>query len=140
MESRARRLLDPVSPCEPADLNLLTFSGELLPDWYEEWIVPERDRIHQLRLHALEALCRRFLDAGRFSEAVEAGLVAVSAEPLRESGRRLLIEVYLAEGNVAQAIGQYTTYRTLLLDELGVEPTSEIQELVARVRLAKGSP
>ena len=29
---------------------------ELLPDWYEDWVIVERERVRQLRLSALEAL------------------------------------------------------------------------------------
>ena len=41
----------------------------------------ERERFHQLRLHALEALCDRLTTAGRYGEAIDAGLAAVTAEP-----------------------------------------------------------
>jgi DNA-binding SARP family transcriptional activator len=67
---------------EPAAL-----ARDLLPDWYEDWVL-ERERFRQLRLHALEALCARLTEAGRFGAAVQAGLAAVSGEPLRESAHR----------------------------------------------------
>src|SRR5262245_44583207 len=36
------------------------FVEDLLPDWNEDWVVIERERFRQVRLHALEALCDRF--------------------------------------------------------------------------------
>lgn len=72
---------------------------DLLPGWPELWLVPERERFHQLRLHALEALCARLTGVGWHGAAVDAGLAVVSADPLRESARGALIDAYLAEGN-----------------------------------------
>ena len=75
------------------------FTGELLPDWYDDWVLLERERIRQLHLHALETVCERLTAATRFAEPVEAGLAAVAGEPLRESAHRALVKAYLAEGN-----------------------------------------
>jgi DNA-binding SARP family transcriptional activator len=103
---------------------------DLLPDWYEDWVVLERERFRQLRLHALEALCARLTEAGRFGAAVQAGLAAVSGEPLRESAHRTLIRAHLAEGNPGEAVRQFHLYRRLLADELAVEPSAAIRGLV----------
>jgi DNA-binding SARP family transcriptional activator len=103
---------------------------DLLPDWYEDWVVLERERFRQLRLHALEALCARLTEAGRFGAAVQAGLAAVSGEPLRESAHRTLIRAHLAEGNPGEAVRQFHLYRRLLADELALEPSTAIRGLV----------
>src|SRR3954447_11699332 len=44
---------------------------DLLPGWYEDWAIVERERIRQRMLHALEALSRRLSGGGRHAEAVE---------------------------------------------------------------------
>src|SRR5262249_30710898 len=64
---------------------VLCRAGEILPDWYDDWVLIEREHFRQLRLHALESLCEQLTAAGRFAEAAEAGTAAVKAEPLRES-------------------------------------------------------
>src|SRR4051794_1954152 len=71
----------------------------LLPGWYDDWVLIERERIRQRVLHALEALSRRLVRTARCAEAVEAAMMAVSADPLRASAQRVLIEAHLAEGN-----------------------------------------
>ena len=38
-------------------LDALVRSDEILPDWSDEWVLVDRERYHQLRLHALERLC-----------------------------------------------------------------------------------
>ena len=95
----------------PADIRTNGLLGELLPGWDEEWLVVERERIRQLRVHALDALARRLLRSGRHSQAVAAALEAVAAEPLRESAQATLIDIYLDEGNASERCGSTTGMR-----------------------------
>jgi DNA-binding SARP family transcriptional activator len=105
-------------------------AGDLLPGWYDDWVVNEREHFRQLRLHALEKLCEQLTDEGRFGPAVEAGLAAVSSEPLRESAHRALIRAYLAEGNRGEAIRQYEACRAVLRRELNIDPSPLTQALL----------
>jgi DNA-binding SARP family transcriptional activator len=134
----AHRLLDHSKHCTEHDLaeaSRRELSADLLPTWYEDdWIVVQRERFRQLRLHALEALCERLITARRYGEAIDAGLAAVAAEPLRESAHRRLIMAHLAEGNRGEAQRQYQLCRHLLRDELGVEPSNTLRELVCKDR------
>jgi DNA-binding SARP family transcriptional activator len=129
--SLARRLLEPASaPCDPTLESTTSLREDVLPDWYEDWVVIERERFRQIRLHALEALCYRFADAGLMAQAIEAGLAAVASEPLRESAHRALITVHLREGNRVEALRQFTACKIILRDELGVEPSPELSEVL----------
>ena len=114
------------------------FFGDLLPDWYDEWLVVERERLRELRARALECVCDRLTALGRFGSAVEAGLAAVDAEPLRESAHRCLIGVYLAEGNQAEALRGYRAYRDLLHDELALEPSARMEGLISGLQIPAG--
>lgn len=129
-ESLARRLLDDSQDLSEADMDAALLSAELLPDWTEDWILIMREYHTQLRLRALEALCRRLSAMGRFGQAVQAGILAVSGEPLRESGQRTLISAHLAEGNVGAAIKQYDSFCELLRDELGLKPSADLKTLL----------
>jgi DNA-binding SARP family transcriptional activator len=103
---------------------------ELLPGWYDEWILVERESFRQLRLHALERLCERLAAEGRFAEALRAGLAAVASEPLRESAHRRVIAVHLQEGNIAEALRQYRRCAGILADELRLRPSPAMQSMV----------
>ncbi|WP_194904249.1 AfsR/SARP family transcriptional regulator [Catenulispora rubra] len=130
----ARRLLDPavaIADRDLADAVWEVFDQDLLPGWSEPWLVNERERFHQLRLHALEALCTRLTAAGVHARAVDAGLAAVGADPLRESARRALIDAYLAEGNTCEALRQYNAFSTLLYAELGLQPTETLRRHIS---------
>jgi DNA-binding SARP family transcriptional activator len=124
----ARRVVD--SPGDEELLDLDPLCQDLLPDWYDDWVLLERERYRQLRLHALDALCDRFTRAGRLALAMETGLASLAAEPLRESAHRAVIRIHLAEGNKAEALRQYRLYKRLLHDQLGLEPSFQIEKLV----------
>jgi DNA-binding SARP family transcriptional activator len=130
MESGAHRLQDDTDECEEQDLDTIMRSGDLLPGWYEDWVVTARERLRQLRLHALESSCARLILAGRFGRAVQAALVAIQEEPLRETAHRALIQAHLAEGNAVEAVRQYRRYTRMLWEELRLEPSPQTKALV----------
>jgi DNA-binding SARP family transcriptional activator len=121
---------DPASEISDRELASLAAPTELLPGWGEDWVLPERERFRQLRLHGLEALCERLVTQKRFAAAVETALAALREEPLRESGQSALIRAFLAEGNVCEAVRQFERYRGLLRAELGIEPSMELVRLL----------
>jgi DNA-binding SARP family transcriptional activator len=121
-DSTAHRLLSTGVTGVDVDARLL--GGELLPDWYDDWVIIERERLRQLCLTALERASAGWLVAGRLGLAVEAAYRAVSAEPLRESANRAVVEAHLAAGNVKEAVDHYTQYRKLLREALGLTPSA----------------
>jgi DNA-binding SARP family transcriptional activator len=126
----AQRVLDGTASGEELDAAQATLGSELLPDWYDDWLRFERERFRQVSLHALEALTDSLLRAGRLARALEAALLAVRTEPLRESAHRALIRVHLAEGNRGEALRQYELCRRLLRDRLDVEPSPQLHQLL----------
>jgi DNA-binding SARP family transcriptional activator len=126
----AQSILDHRADCTNGGFESL-LQGDLLPDWYDDWVLLERERLRHLRLHALESLCEQLADAGRHWSAVEAGLAAVCADPLRESAHRALIRADLAEGNAAEAVRHYRAFCSLLNRELGLAPSPLLRKLVS---------
>jgi DNA-binding SARP family transcriptional activator len=113
--------------------NEVLLREDLLPDWYEDWVALERERLRLLRVHALEQLCERLIAGARYGEATEACLAAMRTEPLRESTQRLLIRIHLAQGNTNEALSRYQSFRAMLRKELGIDPTSQLTQLVAHL-------
>ena len=110
--------------------SITTLRQDVLPDWPEEWLIPTREWFRQIRLRALEALSDYHRTAGRLDAALAAGLAAVGCDPLRESAHRRLAQVHIAEGNFAEALRQYQTYRRLARTELGLPPSPQFRLLV----------
>jgi DNA-binding SARP family transcriptional activator len=104
--------------------------GDLLPDWYDDWVLFEQERFRHLRLRTLDVLCERLTRAGRLREAAAVGHAALAAEPLRESAHRALVGIHLAEGNAFEALRQYRLCRRLLDQQLGIEPSDLMEELM----------
>jgi DNA-binding SARP family transcriptional activator len=129
----ARRFLDTAVTPQQCDLGaaaVMVLSADLLPGWYDDWVLLEAEDWRQLRLHALEALARRLTAVGRWGAAAAAAGAAVRAEPLRESAHAALIQVHLDEGNQSEAVREFESYRSLLHAELGLEPTTRLRRLV----------
>lgn len=136
-QALAHRLLRAGAPLEDGDLDnesIATLSRELLPDWYDDWIIAEADDWRHLRMNALEALAQRLLDAELFAEAATAARAAMRIDALRESSHATLVRVHLATGNQSEALGVYDRYRTMLLAALDIEPTSRLSELVESIQ------
>jgi DNA-binding SARP family transcriptional activator len=129
----ARLTLDASAEVSDVERLLVLLSGDLLPGWYDDWVLTKREWFRQLRLHALESLSERLIGDGRFDQAVEAALLAVAGEPLRESAHRALVQAHIAEGNWGEAVRDYVRYRDLLRRELGVAPSPLMSHLVDRL-------
>ena len=132
----AKRLLTASAEVTDGDLSsraLSLLSSELLPDWYDDWVIAEAEDWRLLRMNALEALSALLLGHGRFADAAGAARAAIKAEPLRESATVSLVRVHLAEGNQSDALRIFERYRGLLRSVLDLEPTSLLSDLVARI-------
>jgi DNA-binding SARP family transcriptional activator len=121
-----------------AEVGRLLDAVELLPDWGDEWIVADRERFRLVRLEALESAAAALAERGSLGDALLVALAAVHAEPLRETARRLLIRIQLAQGNHAEAIRNYQEYVALLRTEFGVAPSPALHRLLAPLRPGGG--
>ena len=132
----AQRLIAINSVISETDLgvnSIAALSSDLLPDWYDEWVLLEVEEWRLLRLHALEALADELIARGRFVDAARAALAAVRADSLRESPHATLMRVHLAEGNRSEAIRVFARYEDLLSTELGIKPSPALRSLVSGI-------
>ena len=115
--------------------------GRALDDATARLIALERPRLEESRMTALEARIEADLALGRHRQltAELAGLVA--AHPLRERLRIQLMAALYRSDRQAEAIATYHEARTLLAEELGVDPGSELAEAYQQLLTgALGSP
>jgi DNA-binding SARP family transcriptional activator len=103
---------------------------ELLPDWYDDFVEVERERLRQLVLHVLEAVATERGRRGDTGRALDLTWRAIAAAPWRESAHRLLISLHIAEANIAEAVRHYRYLERLLAEELGVQPSEATTALV----------
>ena len=119
---------DPSQAIDEVDRRL--FFQELLPGWYDDWVIMERERLEQLQLHFLEALTYALVARALHAEALDVALRLVAADPLRERSQRALVNVYCDEGSLGQACIQLERYRKLMLETFGCEPSATLMRMV----------
>jgi DNA-binding SARP family transcriptional activator len=132
-EACAHQILDRTSVLTEQEL-LATpahLQDDVLAGWYDDWAVQESERWRQRRMHALEAAARRLGDAGHFAAALDTALLAVEADPLRESAHTEVIRAHLAEHNQSEAIRAFDRCCSILRNELGLEPSESLRSLVS---------
>jgi DNA-binding SARP family transcriptional activator len=131
LSTLAQRLVVAPDADSLGQVQLLVDHVELLPDWDEEWVAANRERYRLVRLAALESAACAFLERCLPGPALITAMAVVDAEPLRESARRIVMRIHLAQGNSVEAIQEHHRYRRLLRSEFGVEPSADITELLA---------
>jgi DNA-binding SARP family transcriptional activator len=108
---------------------------ELLPAMSFGWVEERRSWLEGVRLRALEALAASSLGlAGpEIATATRAARALIAAQPLRESGYRLLMQALEAEGNPAEGLIVFDELRTALRDAVGTTPTAAAREIHRRL-------
>jgi DNA-binding SARP family transcriptional activator len=113
------------------------YRGELLPGCYDEWILPERDRLQQIYLGALERLIDLLKNVRGYYAAISIAQRLLRHDPLHESAYRRLMRLYASSGNRAAALRTYQNCVVVLERELGVEPSAATQALYDELIQAK---
>lgn len=98
------------------------FGSELLPGWYDDWVMYEQERLRGLRVLALESLARSYLAAANYEAAIAAARYAATLEPLRESAHQLISHAQADSGSRADAQRTLLEFRRRLWAEMGTSP------------------
>lgn len=98
------------------------YQGNLLPSCYDEWILPERDRLHQMYHQALQQLVMLHEQERDYDAAINLTQRLLRHDPLHEAAYRQLMRLYALQGNRAAALRVYHTCTTVLQRELAAEP------------------
>jgi predicted ATPase/DNA-binding SARP family transcriptional activator len=93
----------------------------------------EADRLEELRLHAFEQRFDCDLALGRAAEIVDELEAAVAHYPFREQLWRLLMLALYHSGRQADALAAYGRARTMLDEQLGIDPSTELQALEGQI-------
>jgi predicted ATPase/DNA-binding SARP family transcriptional activator len=109
------------------------YRGELLAGYYEDWILPERERLAFAYAETLRRLVRHLVVEHDLPRALGYTQAAVAAAPQSELAHRDLIRLYLALGRADAARQAMETLEEMLRDELGHPPSAATQELGAEV-------
>jgi DNA-binding SARP family transcriptional activator len=133
---RFRVLVESAGKAEPEERAaklrqaLALWRGAPLADFaFEAWAQPHITHLEEVRLATLEDRVEADLEAGRHADLVGELEVLVEQHPVRERLRGQYMLALYRSGRQAEALAAYQECRRILVDELGIEPSRELQRL-----------
>ncbi|MFF7235697.1 BTAD domain-containing putative transcriptional regulator [Streptomyces collinus] len=113
------------------------WQGDPLPDL--PTMEAERRRLTELHIAALEGRAEADLELGRHGAAVAELVRLTSEHPLREHPHGLLMRALQRDGRTPEALAVYSGLRRRMVDELGVDPSDELDALHRRLLSGDGA-
>jgi DNA-binding SARP family transcriptional activator len=101
------------------------YGGELLPGFYDDWVVLERERIRALFEQQVQALLKRLIEEERWPEVLEWAERWIATGTTPEPAYRALMFAHAGLGDTAGMAAAYQRCKKALLTELGVKPSEE---------------
>ncbi|HEX2783497.1 MAG TPA: AfsR/SARP family transcriptional regulator, partial [Ilumatobacteraceae bacterium] len=115
---------------------LALWNGPVLADFtFEEFAQPHIRRLTARHMDAIENLAAAELAAGRPAQALAAAQIALADEPLREGARATAMVALYRLGRHPEALRTFQHLRRQLADQLGLEPSPQLQRLQERILL-----
>jgi DNA-binding SARP family transcriptional activator len=113
---------------------LALWRGSPLSDFADErFAQTEIARLEELRLACIEERIEQDLADGRHADVVGELEALVAQHPLRERLRAQLMLALYRSRRQAEALDAYQAARRTLVEELGIDPSPELQELERRI-------
>ena len=116
------------------------YKGDFLEGFYvrdapafEEWVLPERERLRQRMLQALYRLAAYYTARGHYARGIEYTTRLLALEPWHEEVHQQMMLLFALSGQRSAALNQFEVCRRLLADELGVQPNRDTVELHHRI-------
>jgi DNA-binding SARP family transcriptional activator/predicted ATPase len=125
-------------PVEEMIESIRLYRGELLPGFYEEWIVLERDRLQTAFQQKMNLLLERLIQAEQWDQALNWGEQWIRLGYSPEPAFRALMKAHAGLGDQAMVSATYQRCVESLNRELSLEPSPETQRLYEQ--LLRGKP
>jgi non-specific serine/threonine protein kinase len=129
----AVRQLDALSVEEQID-TLSAYQGELLPGFYDEWVILERERLQAVFEQKLQVLLEALINEKRWAETLAWAEHWISQGSTPEPAYRALMIAHAAQGNIAKVVATYERCVNALQEELAVEPSDHTTDLFQQLR------
>ena len=110
------------------------YHDDLLPGWYQDWILFERERLQNMYLMILDKLIGYLQYHQQYEVAQGYGVTILRYDPARERTHRQLMHLYYLGGDRTAALRQFERCVSALKQELGVKPERRTVELYERIK------
>ncbi|MEJ5312255.1 MAG: BTAD domain-containing putative transcriptional regulator [Anaerolineae bacterium] len=111
------------------ELCLELYQGDLLPELYDDWLIPEREKLAELLLQALQRAVEQCAGQGNYAGALRYAQRLLVYDPLHEETHRMAMRLAYLAGDRQAALRQFEECRDLLRRELDVDPMPATLEL-----------
>src|SRR5512141_736288 len=138
LDAAALRDAKETGPVDQLAQALSGYAGELLPGFYDEWAVLEREHLQAVYERKVGCLLDLLNRASRWSEVLEWAEKWVASGQKPESAYRHLMSAYAAQGDMAKAAAAYERC-VKSLAEFGVEPSERTRRFYEDLKAGKGS-
>lgn len=128
-QARAAGADSPPKALELLEAALALWRGPAFAEFDGAFVHAERERLEELRTSAVEEQADMLLRCARHAEAIPLLHEMVAVHPLRERPRAQLMVALYRTGRHAEALDVYQRYRATMAEELGLEPSPELQAL-----------
>jgi DNA-binding SARP family transcriptional activator len=119
---------------------VVRYPGELLPDCYDDWILPLREWYHQICRDALERLVLLLEEHCEYSSALPYARRLLNHDPLHEAAYHHLIRLHLALGDRMEALRLCRACDAMLEREFGIVPAQATRFLYKRLLEKENQP
>jgi len=110
------------------------YAGPLLEDWYQDWCLCKRERLHHIFLVMLDKLTGFCESRGRYEEALMYGGRILQHDRARERTHQQIMRLHYLAGDRTGALRQYESCVAALRDELDVRPSRRTVMLYEHLR------
>ena len=112
------------------------YRGDLLEGVYDDWATPDRERLRERFLKALERLADLTMSRGDYETALTHARRLAQHDPMREEAHQRVMRLAVLLGRHTDAIRQYELCRRILDEELG-EPPSLVTRQIYEATVAE---
>lgn len=118
------------------------YTGDLLEEIYDDWVVAERERLRARYLTILDESLAHYRSERQYPAAIECAKRILGVDPWREDTLRALMSTRYAAGDTAGALGEYERFARQLRDELSIAPmpeTAAVRQSILRNEAVPGT-
>jgi DNA-binding SARP family transcriptional activator/tetratricopeptide (TPR) repeat protein len=113
---------------------LTLWTGPVLEEFQgEEWARGETARLTEIHAASVDNYVDQLISAHRATDAIATAESQIGQYPYRDRSQGLLIRALALAGRQANALRAFQTYRSLLVEEFGTEPSPEVVRIERRV-------
>ncbi|HSK88901.1 MAG TPA: BTAD domain-containing putative transcriptional regulator [Anaerolineales bacterium] len=127
-------LTDPSA--EPTTIDIDLYRGDLLCEFFDEWILPLREHYRSLYLDVLLRDVENLRSQSQYQSVIERAQKILVIDPANERAHQHLMFCHITLGDRYKALQQYESCRRALQEELSAEPARETQSLYNWIELA----